>query len=116
MGSCKQQQGGEHVNQRRLWSLISLLTILAMTNSACGADATATLVPAPTATTAAPPTTAAAPPTDTAAAAPPTATTAAAPATATTASGTSGGSVYVGFVPPALTSPFHVAMADGATA
>jgi len=28
----------------------------------------------------------------------------------------SGGEVYAGFVPPALTSPFHVAMADGATA
>ncbi len=28
----------------------------------------------------------------------------------------SGGEKYVGFVPPALTSPFHVAMVDGATA
>lgn len=106
------------MNQRRLWTLISLLTVLAMMISACGADATATPVLAPTATTAAaPPTTAPAPPTDTAAPAAPTATTAAAaPATATTASGTSGGQVYVGFVPPALTSPFHVAMADGASA
>ncbi len=37
-------------------------------------------------------------------------------APASPAAGEGGEGTYVGFVPPALTSPFHVAMADGATA
>src|ERR671932_637113 len=90
--------------QRRLVSLLSVTVVLSMLLSACGGEA------APTATPVTQPTSA---PTDTAAAAAPTNTEAAA---ATTPSGSTGGQMYVGFVPPALTSPFHVAMADGATA
>src|SRR5262249_42278149 len=109
-------EGGKQMIQRRVYSLVSLLTVIAVLITACGGETapTATAVPsAPTATTAA----ATAPTATTAAAAAPTATTAAAtaPTATTAASGSTGGQVYVGFVPPALTSPFHVAMADGAT-
>ena len=90
------------MKHQKWFSILSLLVVLTMVLTACGETPTNTPVP-PT------PTTAPAPP-------PPTDTTApAAPATATQPSGGASGQVYVGFVPPALTSPFHVAMADGAT-
>src|SRR5436305_5156529 len=97
---------------RHKWfSKLSLLVVMTMLLAACGSEAP------PTAVTSAPP---AAPTATTAQAVSPTDTSAPASggATATTAGGptSSGGQVYVGFVPPALTSPFHVAMADGATA
>ncbi|NTU63836.1 MAG: hypothetical protein HGB05_10650, partial [Chloroflexi bacterium] len=77
--------------QKKLFVMVSLLVIIAMI-AGCTAPAAA-------------PTTAPAQPT-------------AAPAqpTAVPAQPTGGDEKYVGFVPPALTSPFHVAMSDGAKA
>ncbi len=82
-------------------TIVSLITILVMV-AGCAAPTQA-------------PTQAAEQP----AAAQPTATTAPAkvePTATTAAAAPAAGTVYAGFVPPALTSPFHVAMADGATA
>ena len=78
---------------KKMYVIVSVLVLLSMVLSACGGAA----APAPTQAPAAQPTAAPAQPT-------------AAPAQP------AGNDKYVGFVPPALTSPFHVAMSDGAKA
>ena len=90
------------MNQKRVLTIMSLVVIFAMLAS-CGGPAPTTAPAAPAATQAP----AAAEPTKAPAAAEPTK----APAAAGAGEGT-----YVGFVPPGLTSPFHVAMVDGAKA
>jgi alpha-glucoside transport system substrate-binding protein len=82
-------------------TIVSLIVLFSMVLAACGGAKTP--VPAPTAVPQA------APATEVPQAAPPTA--APKPTEAPKAA-----EPYVGFVPPALTSPFHVAMVDGATA
>jgi len=97
---------------KRLLVLLALLALVAMVAGCAAPAAPATTAPAA----------------ETAAAGA-TATEAAAQATAETTAGTTAemtateaaaapaeGAHYIGFVPPALTSPFHVAMVDGATA
>jgi len=94
---------------------LALLLVIAML-AACAPAATAPAPAAPAATQAEAAPAAAAAVTSTEA----TTETAAAATGATTetaaAGGAEAGAKYVGFVPPALTSPFHVAMVDGATA
>jgi ribose transport system substrate-binding protein len=77
--------------QKKLFVIVSLLVIVAMI-AGCAAPAAAP-TQAPAQATAAP-----------------------AQPTAAPAQPTGGDEKYVGFVPPALTSPFHVAMSDGAKA
>jgi ribose transport system substrate-binding protein len=84
-------------NKRFGFIVLALLVMMSMVLAACAAPAAP--APAAEATEAAP-----------AEAAPPAEETEAAPAAEGEAAH------YVGFVPPALTSPFHVAMVDGATA
>lgn len=86
-------------NKRFGFIVLALLVTLSMVLAACAAPAAPAPAPAAEATEAAP-----------AEAAPPAEETEAAPAAEGEAAH------YVGFVPPALTSPFHVAMVDGATA
>ncbi len=91
------------MKQKRLVTVLSLIAILVMVIG-CAAPA-AQPAPQPAATTA---------PAATQAPAAPAATEAPKPTEAPAAA--AGGAINVGFVPPALTSPFHVAMVDGATA
>ena len=95
------------MNQKLVLTIMSLVVIFAMLAS-CGGPAPTT-APAAAEPTKAP---AAAEPTKAPAAAEPTK----APEVAAPAAAGGGEGTYVGFVPPGLTSPFHVAMVDGAKA
>lgn len=84
------------------WASVMVFVLVIAMLAACAPAAAPSAPAAPAATTAA---------TEAA----PAAATEAAPAATEAGKAAAGASHYVGFVPPALTSPFHVAMVDGAS-